>query len=55
MHPVRTVIAEGNPLWIKPTTLTRMQANLPENCKLKVADNKLTLTVNEFGTQIIIR
>ena len=55
MHSVRTVIAEGNPLWIKPTTLTRMQANLPENCKLKVADNKLTLTVNEFGTQIIIR
>ena len=55
MHPVRTVIAEGNPLWIKPTTLTRMQANLPENCKLKVADNKLTLSVNEFGTQIIIR
>ena len=55
MHPVRTVIAEGNPLWIKPTTLTRMRANLPENCKLKMADNKLILTVNEFGIQIIFR
>ncbi len=55
MHPVRTVIAEGNPLWIKPSTLTLMRANLPENCKLKLADNKLTLTVNEFGTSIIFR
>ena len=55
MRPVRSVIAEGNPLWIKPSTLTRMLANLPENCKLKLADNKLTLTVNEFGTQIIFK
>ena len=55
MHPVRTVIAEGNPLWVKPSTLSLMQANLPENCKLKVADDKLILTVNEFGTQIIFR
>ena len=55
MHPVRTVIAEGNPLWIKPSTLTLMRANLPENCKLKVADDKLILTVNEFGTNIIFR
>ena len=55
MRTVRSVTAEGNPFWIKPTMLTRMQANPPENCKLKVADNKLTLTVNEFGMNIIIR
>ncbi len=55
MHPVRTVIASGNPLQVNNAVMNKMRANLPENCKLKVADNKLTLTVNEFGTQIIIR
>ncbi|MBQ6338921.1 MAG: hypothetical protein IJI36_07245 [Kiritimatiellae bacterium] len=55
MHPVRCVIAEGNPLQINTAVMDLMRANLPENCKLKFADNKLTLTVNEFGTSIIFR
>ena len=55
MHPVRCVIAEGNPLQISTAVMNLMRANLPENCKLKVADDKLILTVNEFGTQIIFR
>ena len=54
-HPVRCVIAEGNPLQINPVTFAQMQANLPENCKLKQEGNRLVLTVNEFGTQIIFR
>ena len=55
MHPVRCVIAEGNPLQINNAVMNLMRANLPENCKLKFADNKLTLTVNEFGTSIVFR
>ena len=54
-HPVRCVIAEGNPLWVKTGTLAQVQANLPENCKLKQDGNRLVLTVNEFGTKIIFR
>ena len=55
MHPVRCVIASGNPLQVSTAVMNKMRADLPENCKLKFADNKLTLTVNEFGTNIIIR
>ncbi len=55
MHPVRCVIASGNPLQVSTAVMNKMRADLPENCKLKLADNKLTLTVNEFGTSIIFR
>lgn len=55
MHPVRCVIAQGNPLQINNAAMNLMRSNLPENCKLKFADNKLVLTVNEFGTHIIFR
>ena len=55
MHPVRCVIASGNPLQINTAVMDLMRANLPENCKLKFADNRLTLSVNEFGTNIIFR
>ena len=55
MHPVRCVVAQGSPLWGSRTTLDQMRANLPENCKLKVADNKLILSVNELGLRIIFR
>ena len=55
MHPVRCVIAEGSPLQINTAVMNLMRVNLPENCKLKFADNRLTLTVNEFGTSIIFR
>ena len=55
MRPVRCVIAQGNPLQVSDAVMSLMQSNLPENCKLKFADNKLTLTVNEFGTSIIFR
>ena len=54
-HSVRCVIAEGNPLQIDDAVMSLMRSNLPENCKLKVVDNKLILKVNEFGTQILFR
>ena len=45
----------GNPLQLNAPVMNLMRSNLPENCKLKVEDNKLILTVNEFGTQIIFK
>lgn len=35
--------------------MNQMKSNLPENCMLKVSDNKLILIVNQIGTCIIVR